>query len=58
MIGFLEFSSKLDNMYEEITCWRVNIFEVPKGKAGKDFIAELNRLLSELTYKTNWKSLL
>ena len=38
-------------------CWKLNLFEVPRGKAGKDFIIELERLLSELTYKTNWKSL-
>ncbi len=42
MIGFDEISSKLDAMYDEIICWRLNLFDVPRGKAGKDFIEELN----------------
>ena len=57
MIGVDDISNKLDSMYDEIICWRLNLFEVPKGKAGKDFIMELDRLLSKLTFKTNWKSL-
>ena len=57
MTGWVEISEKLDSMYQEIVCWKLNLFEVPKGKAGKDFIIELERLLSELTFRTNWKSL-
>ena len=57
MIGWDEISLKLDSIYNEILCWKLNIFEVPKCKAGKDFITELDRLLSELTFRTNWKSL-
>ena len=57
MTGWDEISQKLDSMYQEIVCWKLNLFEVPKGKAGKDFLIELDRLLGELTYKTNWKSL-
>ena len=57
MMGVDEIGQKLDTMYDEIVCWKLKLFEVPKGKAGKDFIVELDRLLSELTYNTNWKSL-
>ena len=57
MTGWDEISQKLDSMYQELVCWKLNLFEVPKGKAGKDFLVELDRLLGELTYKTNWKSL-
>ena len=57
MTGWVEIGEKLDSMYQEIVCWKLNLFEVPKGKAGKDFITELDRLLSELTFRTNWKSL-
>ena len=46
MTGWIEISEKLDSMYQEIVCWKLNLFEVPKGKAGKDFIIELDRLLS------------
>ena len=57
MVGSDEISQQLDSMCNEMVCWKLNLFEVPRGKAGKDFINELERLLSELTYKTNWKSL-
>ena len=56
-MGVDEISQKVDMMYDEIVCWKVNLSEVPKGKAGKDFIVNLNRLLSELTYNINWKTL-
>ena len=56
-MGVDEIGQKLDMMYDEIVCWKLNLFEVPKGKAGKDFIVDLDRLLSELTHNTNWKSL-
>ncbi len=33
------------------------MFEVPKGNTGKNFIKELERLLSEFTHSTKWKAL-
>ena len=34
--------------YEEVVKWNNNIFTVPRGKAGKAFISELNRLLQRV----------
>ena len=32
--------------YDEIVFWRKNIFELPKGSAGKEFIQEMTRLIN------------
>ncbi len=57
MLGETEITSKLDQAYDEMVYWKNNLFEVPKGKAGKNFIIELERILSEFIYNTKWKSL-
>ena len=38
------FSSLVNVAYKEIVRWRLNIFSVPSGNAGKSFVAELSRL--------------
>ena len=35
----------------------MNLFEVPRGKAGKDIITEITRLLSLINTRTQWESL-
>ena len=57
MIGEEEIGAKLDKVYDEMITWCSNLFEVPRGKAGKDCIEEVSRILGELTYNTKWKSL-
>ena len=39
------FCSRIDEVYEKIVHWRRNLFQVPRGKAGEDFVTELARLL-------------
>ena len=36
--------------------WSKNIFHIPTGKAGRDFIEELTRLIDLFNHKTAWKS--
>jgi len=36
-------------VYEEVAHWRRNLFLLPTGKAGKDFIDECTRLIHEWT---------
>ena len=55
MIGEEEIGTKLDEVYTEMITWRSNLFEVPRGRAGKDYIEEVSRILSEFTYNTKWK---
>ena len=38
--------------YEEIVRWRKNIFDLPKGHAGKQFVAEMSTLVRSWTNKT------
>ena len=40
----LAFTQAIDRAYAEIVHWRRNIFLLPSGKAGRDFIRELSRL--------------
>ena len=39
--------STIDNAYNEITKWRKNIFLVPYGKTGKDFIDKLTQQIND-----------
>ena len=39
------FCSRIDKVYEKTVHWRRNLFEVPRGKVGEDFVTELARLL-------------
>ena len=40
-----DFIEKSNNTYETIIQWRKNLFKLPTGKAGKDFISELTHWL-------------
>ena len=33
-------------VYEEIVFWRKNVFMVPSGSAGKDYVSEMTRLIN------------
>ena len=41
-------------VYADITSWHKNIFMVPRGKAGTEFIVELTRLLALFNDDTKW----
>ena len=40
------FENHINEAYEKIVYWRRNLFMVPTGKAGKEFINEITRLLN------------
>ena len=42
-----EFEKNLSQVYETVVFWRKNLFLLPSGKAGKKFIGEVSRLMSE-----------
>ena len=48
--------ARVDDVFAEIVGWHKNLFLVPLGKTGKDFIKELTRLLDLFTNKTQWES--
>ena len=43
----LSFGESIDHAYEKIVHWRNNLFLLPSGKAGKEFIDEMTRLIIE-----------
>ena len=42
-----EFEKNLSQVYETVVFWRKNLFLLPFGKAGRKFIGEVSRLMSE-----------
>ena len=44
-------------MYDEILTWKKNIFSVPRGQAGNDFVKELTRLINLFVCSTEWERL-
>ena len=44
----------ISSIYDEIIKWRKNLFMVPRGKAGTDFIKEVSRLIRLFTTPTKW----
>ena len=46
--------SCISGVYEEIIKWKKNIYMLPRGKAGTDFIKELTRLLYLFIDDTKW----
>ena len=48
---------EINKTYEECIKWSKNIFLLPRGKSGKDFINELTRLITLFTDKTKWERL-
>ena len=50
-----EVKDVISKTYSEIVTWDKNLMLVPRGKAGKDFINEISRLLSLFTLKSPWE---
>ena len=44
----------ISNTYIEITKWRKNLFLLPRGKAGSDFLEEKTRLINLFVNNTKW----
>lgn len=57
MTGLDEVQTEIQQAYNEITTWHKNIFELPRGKAGRDFITEATRLIQLFNNKTQWEPL-
>ena len=47
----------ISSVYNELINWRKNLFLVPRGKAGTDFIKELARLMRLFTTPNKWTRL-
>jgi hypothetical protein len=47
-----EIETAINQAYKEILTWNKNLFLLPRGKAGKDFIVELTRLINMFVNKS------
>ena len=52
--GEANIKAKMVAIYEEITKWRKNLFMLPRGKVGTDFIKEVTRILRQFTIPSKW----
>ena len=51
------FTASLKAAYGEVVHWRRNIFMVPSGKVGKEFVREISRLLDSFTHHSALKAI-
>ena len=47
----------VQSAYADIIGWKKNIFRLPRGKCGSDFIKELTNLINHFVNKTPWQRL-
>ena len=52
-----EVNAVVDRIYKEIMTWTKNLMLLPRGKAGKDFIIELTRLINLFVHRTPWQNI-
>ena len=52
-----EFEKNLSQAYETTVFWRKNLFLLPSGKAGREFIGEFSRLMSEWLHDSPLKDI-
>ena len=57
MTGESSIKKKLSSIYNEIVTWRKNLFMVPRGKVGTDFIKEITRIIQLFTAESKWTRL-
>ena len=48
----IEFSKEVTDAYNKIVCYRQNLFKVPSGQAGKNFLREFTLLMSAWNSKS------
>ena len=53
--GHKQISDCLNTAYMEIVSWQKNLFTLPRGKAARNFLSELSRLITLFTCDTKWK---
>ena len=54
--GVTVIRENLQKAYNEIVKWQKNMFLLPRGNVGRDFIVELTRLINLFNNKTDWES--
>ena len=57
LVGEDNIRTTVNKIYDEITTWKKNLFMLPRGKSGSEFIKELTRLIELFVNDTKWKNL-
>ena len=52
----VEIRDSVMNAYQEVTRWRRNIFYLPTGKAGENFIEELTKVINQFNTGSSFES--
>ena len=57
MVGEELIAEKVQAVYQEMVTWKKNLFQVPRGKSGGDFIKQLTWLILPFADATKWERL-
>lgn len=52
-----EFTKVIDDVYAQVVHWRPNLFKVPSGACGKQFVAELTRLFNAFAMESDLEAI-
>ena len=52
-----EFTKAIDSAYAQVVHWRPNLFKVPSGACGKQFVAELTRLFDAFAQESDLEAI-
>ena len=52
-----EVLNEMNKIYDEVVFWKKNIFLLPSGKVGKDFVAEMTRLVQSFANATSMEGI-
>ena len=52
-----EFTKAIDSAYAQVVHWRPNLFKVPSGACGKQFVAELTRLFNAFALESDLEAI-
>ena len=53
--GEAEIDGKIKSIYNTVLNWKKNIFRLPRGKSGDNFLKEMARLINLFARKTAWE---
>ena len=57
LVGEAMIRTSITLIYNEIITWRKNLFMVPRGKVGTDFIKEITNIINQFTIPSKWTRL-
>ena len=56
-VSGVDFSKMIDDAYAEVVHWRPNLFKIPSGACGKQFVTELTRLFNSFATESDLEAI-